>query len=75
MSERPLFDPEIPDEVREEALIVPAGETKYWFLLDDATVELLAQGICPRELSARAHGSLDWKREFYRVEAREKASA
>lgn len=73
---RPLFEePTIPDVVRDEAITVPPGETGYWILLDDATVELLAQGICPEALAQRCHRDLDWKRECYRNEAREAKSA
>lgn len=74
---RRLFDePAVPDVVRDEAITVPPGETGYWVLLDDATVELLAQGICPEALAQRMHQNcLDWKREHYRNEAREKATA
>jgi hypothetical protein len=72
MAKPSLFNevPQIPDTVRDEAITVPAGETAYWLLLDDATVELLAQGICSEELARRAFGMTDWKREHYRNEAR-----
>lgn len=73
---RKLFDePQIPDVVRDEAVIVPRGETEYRITLDDADVELLAQGICPEQVALRCYGMLDWKREHYRNEAREKATA
>lgn len=68
----PLFGPAIPDEVRDEAITVPQGETAYWFLLDDATVEILATGICPEAFAQRCYLALSWKREFYRSEARTK---
>ena len=61
----------VPDEVRDEAITVPRGETAYWLLLDDADVELLAQGICPETIARRCHGMLDWKREYARLCARE----
>lgn len=66
--------PQIPDLVKDEAVIVPLGETRYTIDLDDADVELLAQGICPESIAKRCYGMLDWKREHYRNEAREKAS-
>jgi hypothetical protein len=66
--------PDPPEIVRDEAILVPAGETAYWLLLDDPTVELLRQGIVTEELAARAHRSLSWKREMYRNEAREQVS-
>lgn len=58
--------PDVPEIVRDEAIIIPPSETGYWLLLDDATVELLAQGIVPEELAQRCHRDLDWKREHYR---------
>jgi hypothetical protein len=72
MAKPSLFNeaPDIPDTVRDEAITVPAGETAYWLLLDDATVELLRQGIVTEDLAARAHRAVDWKREHYRNEAR-----
>jgi hypothetical protein len=63
--------PFIPETVRDEAVIVPRGETTYTIDLDDATVELLAQGICPEDLAQRCFGLLDWKREYARNCARE----
>lgn len=72
---RTLFpEPDVPDEVRDEAITVAPGETKYWLLLDDPFVELLAQGICPEDLAQRCHRMLDWKREHYRQDARERAA-
>ena len=73
---QPLFDdPVIPDVVRDEAITVPRGETEYRLYLDDESVELLAQGICPESVARRCHGMLDWKREHYRNDAREKVRA
>lgn len=62
-----------PDEVRSELVTVPEGETRYTFLLDDATVELLAAGICPEHFAQQCYMALEWKREQYRVDARHKA--
>ncbi len=69
-----LFDdaPAIPEIVRDETVDVPKGETEYRLHLDDAEVELLAKGICPEAVAKRAWGMLDWKREHYRNEARER---
>jgi hypothetical protein len=61
----------IPETVRDEQITVPEGETRYILILDDATVELLAQGICSEDLAKRAWGCLDWKREYHRMCARE----
>ena len=73
---RPLFDdPPIPDKVKDEAIIVPRGETTYTIDLDDADVELLASGLCPESVARRCWEMLGWKREHYRNEAREKVSA
>ncbi len=75
MTSKRLFDDApIPDVVRDEAITVPRGETEYRLYLDDASVELLAQGICPEDVAKRCYGMLDWKREHYRNEARERAS-
>jgi len=70
-----LFDePRIPDLVKDEAILVPKGETTYTMDFDDATIELLATGICPAEVARRAWECLSWKREHYRNQARELAS-
>jgi hypothetical protein len=61
----------IPDLVKDEAILVPMGETRYTIDLDDPTVELLAQGICPHAFALRCWGMLNWKREHYRNQARE----
>ena len=73
---RPLFDdPKIPDKVKDEAIIVPRGETTYTIDLDDADVELLASGLCPENVARRCWEMLSWKREHYRNEVRQQASA
>ena len=64
---------DVPDRVNDEAVVVPEGETSYWLLLDDASVELMAQGILPEAVASRCHGMLSWKRELYRVDARQSA--
>lgn len=66
---------DIPDTVRDETVTVPRGETGYWLLLDDAQVEQLATGVCPEEIARKCWEMLGWKREHYRNEARERASA
>jgi len=46
MRKQKLFTEEpIPDRVRNETITVPKGETEYWLLLEDAEVELMAQGV------------------------------
>jgi hypothetical protein len=67
--------PACPDLVKDEAILVPRGETTYTLDFDDATIELLAAGICPADVARRAWECLSWKREHYRNEARELASA
>lgn len=54
---------------RDEAVAIPRGETTYTVDLDEATVRLLTQGICPEELATRMHRLLAWEREQYRVDA------
>ena len=66
----PDVDP-IPAVVRDETITVPLGETAYWLLLADEEVELMARGICPADVSRRAWDSLDWKRRYERMSARE----
>lgn len=73
---RPLFnEPDIPALVTDETITVPRGETRYTIDLTDDMVEQLAQGICPDHVALRCWEMLSWKREHYRNEAREKASA
>jgi hypothetical protein len=62
--------PSCPDVVKDEAILVPRGETTYTLDFDDATIELLAAGICPADVARRAWECLGWKREHYRNEAR-----
>jgi len=66
--------PPMPDTVRDEILTVAHGECQYELLLDDATVEVLAQGICPEHIARAAYGMLLWKREHYRRLAQEDAA-
>lgn len=63
----------IPDVVKDETATVSAGDTGYWLLMTDATVELLASGICPPEVARQCWEMLSWKREHYRNNARELA--
>jgi hypothetical protein len=62
--------PACPDLVKDEAIVVPRGETTYTLDFDDATIELLAAGICPADVARRAWECLGWKREHYRNQAR-----
>lgn len=64
-----VVDPLDPD-VRDEAVAIQPGETRYTIDLDEATVESLREGICPESLSQRMHDLLSWRREQYRVDAR-----
>lgn len=64
------LDP-VPDEVIDEEYTVPKGETRYTLRLSDEQVELLAQGIVPEGVSARAFRLLEWKRQANRAVARE----
>ena len=57
----------LPDTVLDEAILIPRSETKYWILLTDDQVELLARGIVGRETAQRAFNMLSWKREQYRA--------
>lgn len=68
---RPANTEPIPDVVQDEAIIVPQGDTEYRLWLDDASVELMAQGILPEAVARRCHGMLEWKRRYARVCARE----
>ena len=56
----------VPSEVTDEAILVPPSETKYWILLSDDQVELLARGIVGRETAQRAFHMLSWKRDQQR---------
>jgi hypothetical protein len=49
---------------------IPRGTPRYEFIVDDATMESLAQGVCPEPLARQCHGLLSWKREGQRVAAR-----
>jgi hypothetical protein len=66
--------PRVPDVVRDETATVPPGETGYWLLLDDNEVELMATGVCPKDVARKCWEMLGWKREHYRNQAREIAS-
>jgi hypothetical protein len=59
-----------PDRVKDEAIVVPRGEPVYTLDFDDATIELLAAGICPADVARRAWECLGWKREQHRNQAR-----
>ena len=62
--------PPCPDVVKDEAILVPRGEPTYTLDFDDATIELLAAGICPADVARRAWECLSWKREHHRNLAR-----
>jgi hypothetical protein len=63
--------PLCPDRVKDEAILVPRGEPTYTLDFYDATIELLAAGICPADVARRAWECLGWKREQHRNLARE----
>jgi hypothetical protein len=64
-----------PDRVKDEAIRVPRGEPTYTLDFDDATIELLAAGICPADVARRAWECLSWKRESHRNLARDLSRA
>ncbi len=56
---------------RDEAVAIQLGETRYTVDLDEATVESLANGVCPEDLAERMWKNLSWRREASRHQARE----
>jgi hypothetical protein len=53
--------------VRDEAIHIPRGDTRYTIDLDQATVDALERGICPEALSNRMHDLMSWRREAIRA--------
>ena len=53
--------------IRDEAVHIATGETRYSIDLDEATVESLERGICPESLANRMHELLSWRREAIRA--------
>lgn len=56
-----------PFYVRDEAVHIPSGDTRYTIDLDEATVESLERGICPEDLAQRMHDLLRWRRDAIRA--------
>ena len=55
------------DVVRDEAVHIPTGDTRYSIDLDEQTVESLERGICPETLANRMHDLLAWRRQAIRA--------
>jgi hypothetical protein len=68
---------DLPATVSDEAILIPRSETRYWLLLGDEEVELLARGIVSETTAQRAFSMLSWKRDQQRasVEALEETYA
>lgn len=60
----------IDQRISEDVVIMPSG-CQNWILLDDATVDALANGICPEALAERMWRLKGLEREAIRVEAQE----
>jgi hypothetical protein len=58
------------EEIRDEAVHIPTGDTRYTIDLDEQTVEELERGICSETLANRMHDLLRWRRDAIRAEAR-----
>jgi hypothetical protein len=56
--------------IRDEAVHIPTGDTRYTIDLDEVTVEALERGICPEDLSQRMHDLLKWRRDAIRATTR-----
>lgn len=61
----PRPDPQY-EQIRDEAVHIPKGDTRYIVDLDELTVESLERGVCPEELANRMHSLLSWRREAIR---------
>jgi len=57
----PVLD--LPATVSDEAILIPPSDTRYWLLLGDEEVELLARGIVSETTAQRAFSMLSWKRD------------
>lgn len=56
------------EQVRDEAVHIATGETRYTIDLDEQTVEELERGICSEILAQRMHDLLEWRRTAIRAE-------
>jgi len=59
--------PTPPAYIRDEAVHIPTGDTRYTIDLDERTVEDLERGICPEDLAQRMHDLLRWRRDAIRA--------
>jgi hypothetical protein len=62
-------------ERRSEDIVIPDEEPRNWILIDDATLDSLAHGICPEALAERMWRLQGLDREFERSAAQERAEA
>lgn len=59
-------------ECRSEDVCLAPGEIITWVLLSEAEVDALADGICLESLAARMWRMNSYKRDYARMQAREK---
>jgi hypothetical protein len=62
----PIPEPSL-EVIRDEAVHIPTGDTRYTIDLDEPTVEALERGICPEALANRMHALLQWRRDAIRA--------
>lgn len=62
------------EQVRDEAVHIPVGDTTYTVDLDQQTVDELATGICPEALAQRMFDLLAWRRAAIREGVRQDAA-
>jgi hypothetical protein len=53
----------LPDEFRDETIVIPDGSPSYWLLLDDSEVEKISTGRLPQRVMEICWRFLSWKRE------------
>jgi hypothetical protein len=53
----------LPDEFRDETVVIPEGSPSYWLLLDDSEVEKISTGRLPKRVMEICWRFLSWKRE------------
>ena len=56
------------EQIRDEAVHIATGETRYTIDLDEQTVEELERGICSEILAQRMHDLLEWRRTAIRAQ-------
>ena len=69
---QPMPEPQY-EQVRDEAVHIPTGDTVYTVDLDQQTVEELQNGVCSEVLAWRMFDLLSWRRDALRQEARRAA--